>query len=525
MSTKAPLRRDTPASASPPEPTLQSGTDHENVVGVIGNAVSGERPTTGLALRSVLEQVVERLPPLNHPEKIRFRNLRFLSDARADLMGILQAFGAPQEAEDGIDLPSGKNREEEDGELVDDLLESACAEQLSYHRSGWLLSRVRQRFKDNHKRGWALFAARFARLNGGVSVDTVDRCRKAYELEAKNAKPSLQVIKEAVARGIDLTEKRSRPVLAELRQMPPVFLAESPSAAVDQAIDAVRARRQKVAARNRLSAEDQRLRSLRLTLHAILAKIRNKEDLDLLWRAMGIELYTIGFREVLRPIITPEPETFTLSGELVIAAPQTESAEPNEWRPATLSQLVETKTAIVDVGERGSTILRSQPQVPEPEPLAEQEAVAAFDTAPANEAQNYLAETKALATATAEAAYSNSQTLASAEVGTVDPEKWSADFAALNRRTVTPFRRNVIKIDSYRHLGTGLATIEQVEQYLAIFGGDEIEPGQPFMMYHDLQAMYPQFELPPQRDSEADAGRPKPPASADPDPQPEQGVA
>jgi hypothetical protein len=512
MSTTAPSRRDTPASASSPEPTLRA-LKHENVAGLIGNTVSADRPTTDLALRSVLEQGLERLPPVKHPENIRFRNLRFLADARADLLGILQEHGTPQDAEEGIDLPAGKNREEEDGELVDDLLESACAELLNYHRSGWLLSRARQRLRDSHKRGWGLFAARFAQLKGGISVDTVDRCRKAYELEAKKAKPPLQVIKEAVARGIDLGEKRNRPVLAELRQMPPMFLAESPGAAVEQAIDTVRARRQKVASRNRLSTEDQRLNALRLTLRSILAKLRNKEDLDLLWRAMGVELYSIGFREVLRPIITPEPEEFTLSGEIVPADPQAESAEPNESRPSTPCQLVETTTARVDVGEGGSTTSRSQPQATEPEPLADQEAEAAFETGSADEARDYSAETKVLAEA--KITYPSGQICAPAEVGTADWEKWTADFTTLNRGPVTPFRRKVIKIDSQEHLRTGLATFEQIKQYLAIFGGDEVESGRPSIMYRDLQALYPQFALPHQRDSEADVGRPKPPASAD----------
>jgi len=241
MSTKAPSRRDTPASASPPEPTLRQGTEDENVAGFIGNAVSGEQPTTDLAPRSVLEQISERLPLQTHPEIIaRKDTMSILCEDKAALVSILMEHGAPPDQpelneNDPAAVPARKNRQKEIfNEIVDGLFAATAAEMIGERRKGWELSRARQCFRDSHERGWMLFAERYGKVRG-VVYKTVNRWLLNYEQEVAAPNPPLPVIAEVTAQGYDLTNKKYKSLLNKLRRIPRELAEVKPKETVELA--------------------------------------------------------------------------------------------------------------------------------------------------------------------------------------------------------------------------------------------------------------------------------------------------
>jgi hypothetical protein len=490
MSTKAPLRRDTPASASPPEPTLGQGTEHENVAGFIGNAVPGEQPTTALALRSVLEQISERLPPQTHPEIIaRMDKMSILREDKAALVSILMEHGAPPDQpefneNDPAAVPARKNRHKEIfTQIVDGLFAATAAEMVGERRKGWELSRARQCFRDGHERGWMLFAERYGKVRG-VVYKTVNRWRLNFEQEVAAPNPPLAVIAEVTAQGYDLTNKKHKPLLSKLRRIPRELAEVKPKETVEQAIRAVREDEAKVAKRKGLLAKDRRLLNLCRMVRPLLDGVQEKEDLDLVWDAFGMELHALGFTDVLQITIIPRPQTVVLGREGVGAEPLDVSAELDESPQPTMptQNIEESGYSVLDVAE---------PELCQPGPIALHGAKSSLDAEDASEPPEPYTALPAEPKDFADGLSKN----AVDDVSVIDSGKWNADYTALTLGTATPYWRKVIEKDWLAHLHTGRATEEQIKQCMAMFAGGNPKSVGPSTAYRDLGSTYPQYCL------------------------------
>jgi hypothetical protein len=417
--------------------------------------------------------------------------MSILCEDKAALVSILMEHGAaPDQPElnenDPGAVPARKNRHKEIfTEIVDGLLEATAVEMVGERRKGWELSRARQCFREGHERGWMLFAERYGKVRG-VVYKTVNRWRLNYEQEVAVPNPPLPVIAEVTAQGYDLTSKKYKPLLTKLRRIPRELAEMKPKETVELAIRAVREDVAKVARRKGLSAKDRRLLNLCRMVRPLLDGVKEKEDLDAVWDALGMELHALGFTDVLTITIIPRPQAAVLRSEEVEAEPLEVSAELDDVEsPAPtepIQNIEESRYSVLQIAE---------PEVCQPGPIALHGAKSSFDaedlSEPPEPDTTFPAEPKLFADGLPKYAVD--------EVSVIESGKWNADYTALTLGTATAYRRKVIQKDWLAHLQTGKATEAQIEQCMAMFAGGNPESGEHSTAYRDLGSMYPQFSL------------------------------